>query len=1345
MNTRPLRRSHGTFLFLACLTSVLHAQQNPPGHVKLVMKSDGAIYGAYEAPLILSDDGTTIATDRYNSKGFFGGKPGAWGSVVPLGAPLIGGGTITDFSSSTNSVPYHANKSGQMVFVAEALVGTTKTWGVFLTTPAGIKRLAYDGMPAAGGGSFGTQYASSFENMVVNHPPQISSNGLVLFFGATTGTGAPGEALYLAKLVNGTPVIQKVVGKGDVSPDGSLFTSIEPGYSGGWSVNSAGHVVFEASTTLNFNNRYFYWDGTSITDLPNAAQYNDEVMFNDAGQVLLARSAGMNGSTTGMSLGTATSRAPIVTTTTQAPEGGAFGFSAIVNRPVLNSAGVVAFATSVAYGSPVLSGIWLWNGSGFNTVAAAGSAPGGGLLKDLDDITPVLTDTGLVFFLAPTNHSGGVSNKRIFMGDGHQLVGLISVGDYLEGAQITDLKIGISDTTVSSQQPANDQGQLVYWVKLSDKNEGLVLFTPPARWWTGGSGAWDTAGNWAFFGFTPSPVRDVVIDPLASATITGPQAHTTVRSVVLGDGGLGTTRLELQTGVTLTTTAGLNVMNNGVLGGSGTVGGNATIGGTHDRSSDSGVQTFTGSLNYINTSHLACRLQSDVGSVGQVSAANAVTIAAGAVVDVTLNANGSTVDLTTPFWSTFHTWRLITAKSVTGAFVLGSTTPDSAGHAVGNTVGTFTLVHGKTTVDLMWTPYQVPPVLTSTLGSQLVRLGDPINLSVTATGGGLGFKWYRGTTLVGTTNPLTIAPAALTHAGAYSVKVSNTPTGGTALSTATSNTANIGVVGTADTAVIVNNGSTMTLTALAAAPTVLTYRWRKGGMDMADSLPGERLIKGTGTKTLTIATMGAADAAAYTCLVSMTDPLNPGTPITQVSGAFNVSIRYKPVVTPGGPFAWLVSGTVTDQITAVNDPASFRITGLPAGVTYNTATGQLGGKPTTAKAAGSFTVTASNLAGTSVVAQTFNYSVTKLPDSAVGTFSGLIEPDANLLDAGFGGSLSLTVTSTGDFTGTLKLGVKSFALKSKLHAVAMGDPSVNLTLPRGALSPMTLTFTLPASGHILGTIADSGTPVVVEAWRQTPATTLAGYYTAAIRLPGSATQVGDASIPQGDGYLFMTVASTGAVTVSGKAGDGTTLTLMSTTMGPNGDVPLHWMLYAAGTGALHGWANTTPTMGLPNLGGLLLWSKTRQPALPVTRSYKDGFASHTQMIIGGKYVKPLSTELILGLADAPGNAKLTFTEADIGSSAPNMTFTIAKPNNTVKPFTTNPKGLKLTLTTSTGAFSGSFTLSDLVLGKAVLRPVTFTGALVPRLGEGTGCFQLSSLPTPTTTPLLSGKVVLAAP
>ena len=71
--------------------------------------------------------------------------------------------------------------------------------------------------------------------------------------------------------------------------------------------------------------------------------------------------------------------------------------------------------------------------------------------------------------------------------------------------------------------------------------------------------------------------------------------------------------------------------------------------------------------------------------------------------------------------------------------------------------------------------------------------------------------------------------------------------------------------------------------------------------------------------------------------------------------------------------------------------------------------------------------------------------------------------------------------------------------------------------------------------------------------------------------------------------------------------------------------------------------------------------------------------------------------------------------------------------------------MKLTLTTSTGAFSGSFTLSDLVLGKAVLRPVTFTGALVPRLGEGTGCFQLSSLPTPTTTPLLSGKVVLAAP
>ena len=72
----------------------------------------------------------------------------------------------------------------------------------------------------------------------------------------------------------------------------------------------------------------------------------------------------------------------------------------------------------------------------------------------------------------------------------------------------------------------------------------------------------------------------------------------------------------------------------------------------------------------------------------------------------------------------------------------------------------------------------------------------------------------------------------------------------------------------------------------------------------------------------------------------------------------------------------------------------------------------------------------------------------------------------------------------------------------------------------------------------------------------------------------------------------------------------------------------------------------------------------------------------------------------------------------------------------------NSTGLSLTLNATTGAMSGSFTLVD----GLVSRPVTFHGVLVPRLSikMGVGYFLLPELPTPATTPILSGMVKLEA-
>ena len=129
---------------------------------------------------------------------------------------------------------------------------------------------------------------------------------------------------------------------------------------------------------------------------------------------------------------------------------------------------------------------------------------------------------------------------------------------------------------------------------------------------------------------------------------------------------------------------------------------------------------------------------------------------------------------------------------------------------------------------------------------------------------------------------------------------------------------------------------------------------------------------------------------------------------------------------------------------------------------------------------------------------------------------------------------------------------------------------------------------------------------------------------------------------------------------------------------------------------------------------------------------------------------------MLGLAiTAPGtnNAKLVFTAGGLTGPSPitpaAMAASLNRPlritSGNIADFSTpssNPTGLSLTLNATTGAMSGSFTLID----GLVSRPVTFHGVLVPRLSikMGVGYFLLPELPTPATSPILSGLVKLEA-
>jgi hypothetical protein len=268
--------------------------------------------------------------------------------------------------------------------------------------------------------------------------------------------------------------------------------------------------------------------------------------------------------------------------------------------------------------------------------------------------------------------------------------------------------------------------------------------------------------------------------------------------------------------------------------------------------------------------------------------------------------------------------------------------------------------------------------------------------------------------------------------------------------------------------------------------------------------------------------------------------------------------------------------------------------------------------------------------------------------------------------------------------------------------------------------------------------------------------------------------------PQGTGYGTLTVTTAGAATWSGKMADGVVSTC-STTMGPNGEVPLHFMLYT-NTGSAHGWAQasgTAPNLLLDSMG-TFDWIKSAQTA--ATLNYKNGFPLHSLTVIGAQYIKPtVASPLVLGIAPATSgtNARLVFSEGGLatlnytGPPAVNIvgatnaaeltsdnTFRIlgTATANSVSLPNPNPATFALTISATTGAFSGSFILhGDQNPTKAttslINRTGTFSGVCVtrntgtPTLTLGVGYFLLPELqPYPglsvTTSPLLSGQVLL---
>ncbi|MDP4261181.1 MAG: T9SS type A sorting domain-containing protein [Bacteroidota bacterium] len=175
------------------------------------------------------------------------------------------------------------------------------------------------------------------------------------------------------------------------------------------------------------------------------------------------------------------------------------------------------------------------------------------------------------------------------------------------------------------------------------------------------------------------------------------------------------------------------------------------------------------------------------------------------------------------------------------------------------------------------------PAITVQPVSQSVCAGINVTFSVTASGSGLTFQWRKGGVNItgATNNSFTINGVVATDAGNYDVVVSGICTPPVTSSTATLTVNAVTAIGTQPLSQTICAGSNVTFS-VTATGTLLTYQWRKGGVN----------INGATASSFTINGAITADAGSYDVIVSGTcGTVTSGIAILTVNAATAISTQ----------------------------------------------------------------------------------------------------------------------------------------------------------------------------------------------------------------------------------------------------------------------------------------------------------------------------------------------------------------------------------------------------------------------------------------------------------------------
>jgi len=433
------------------------------------------------------------------------------------------------------------------------------------------------------------------------------------------------------------------------------------------------------------------------------------------------------------------------------------------------------------------------------------------------------------------------------------------------------------------------------------------------------------------------------------------------------------------------------------------------------------------------------------------------------------------------------------------------------------------------------------------------------------------------------------------------------------------------------------------------------------------------------------------------------------------------------------------------------------VSGLPAGLQWDAATQQVTGF---LSQAGTVRLRVRVRAEDGRVTQhEVVLQVRPLEASYVGRFEARVEATPGHPVAEMGGLIKWTVAATGGVTGTVELADRRRAVRGRLVVQPGMAPTLQLAWDGGRATAAEVALVFAENHLVTGQLKAGEVMAEVAGWRQLwQAQT---HPIAAVRV-GRAHVVmdlaeawqSDVAVPQGAGYLVVTVGWDGGARWVGRLGDGTSLTGAGF-LGPASQWQ-GWQARYGRRGVIRWFGVWDNEMGL-RCGGE--WEKTG-PSHAGDRLYREGFGRDERgavglLMEGSKWVPEqmvAALEVNVGEGDGP-TWVLRFAEGVLRDTAEPLTMrpvTVQAGRRAELPPPGTPlnrERLNLRFNERTGMVTGGFRLEDahpFVPGGVIRREVTFQGLWLNPARYAAGYFVGVRLPEApgALRPQVSGLVVV---